>query len=319
MKKKGETAYICKDENSKIEGFLYLKTEGINENYDDIIPVFPKKTRLKVGTFKVESTGFRLGERFLKIILDNAQKRSVDEIYVTLFEDREELNALEKLLYRWGFERFGVKISNGKREIVLTKCVGRYLPDLSPKQNFPNINYSRNKFFLPIQPEFHTSLLPDSKLNTENRMNFLEKSAEKYALEKVYISLSFKRDMREGDLVLIYRNGTTSGMKGYESVVTTLGLINKISFDFGDKRKFFSVCENRTVFTSEKLDELWQKYKDRLLIVSFIVIKSLNKRPILKQLWDNGIVNHDSGPRPFDKISDGDFSKIIELSETELL
>ena len=45
--------------------------------------------RLKVGTFKVESTGFRLGERFIKIIFDNALHRNVDEIYVTLFTDRE--------------------------------------------------------------------------------------------------------------------------------------------------------------------------------------------------------------------------------------
>lgn len=50
-------------------GFLYLKTEGVNENYSDIVPPFKPMRRLKVGTFKVESTGFRLGERFVKIIL----------------------------------------------------------------------------------------------------------------------------------------------------------------------------------------------------------------------------------------------------------
>jgi len=30
--------------------------------------------------------GFRLGERFLKIIFDNALKQKVEEIYVTIFE-----------------------------------------------------------------------------------------------------------------------------------------------------------------------------------------------------------------------------------------
>jgi hypothetical protein len=42
------------------------------EKYD-ITPIFEMKRRLKIGTFKVNSTGFRLGERFLKIIFDTAK------------------------------------------------------------------------------------------------------------------------------------------------------------------------------------------------------------------------------------------------------
>ena len=60
----------------------------MDENYSDITPVFQPKKRLKVRTFKVVATGFRLGERFIKIILDNAIERNVDEVYVSLFEDR---------------------------------------------------------------------------------------------------------------------------------------------------------------------------------------------------------------------------------------
>ena len=89
-----EEAYICRSDDDRILGFLYLKTEGTSENYSDIEPQFPPKRRLKVGTFKVESTGFRLGERFIKIIFDNALQRKVDEIYVTLFTDRGELVAI---------------------------------------------------------------------------------------------------------------------------------------------------------------------------------------------------------------------------------
>lgn len=82
-----EEAYICNTDEGKILGFLYLKTEGPDENYSDIVPPFKPMCRLKVGTFKVESTGFRLGERFVKIIFDNALQCNVDEIYVTLFTD----------------------------------------------------------------------------------------------------------------------------------------------------------------------------------------------------------------------------------------
>lgn len=98
-----EEAYICKSDTGDILGFLYLKVEDENENYSDISPVFSKKRRLKVGTFKVESTGFRLGERFIKIIFDNALQYNVEEVYVTMFSGRDELKALSSLLNRWGF------------------------------------------------------------------------------------------------------------------------------------------------------------------------------------------------------------------------
>lgn len=71
-KKCDEEAYICQDNQNKTQGFLYLKVENEDEQYNDISPSFLPKKRLKVGTFKVEATGFRLGERFLKIIFDNA-------------------------------------------------------------------------------------------------------------------------------------------------------------------------------------------------------------------------------------------------------
>ena len=64
-----EEAYVCRSDTNRILGFLYLKTENESENYSDITPTFSSQRRLKVGTFKVDSTGFRLGERFIKIIL----------------------------------------------------------------------------------------------------------------------------------------------------------------------------------------------------------------------------------------------------------
>jgi predicted nucleic acid-binding protein len=109
-KKSEEEAYICKDDKDEIIGFLYPKLEDVNENYDNITPKFNRKKRLKVGTFKVLSTGFRLGERFIKIIFDNAIQYGVEEIYLTMFESREESQVLSDLLIRWGFIKHGKKI-----------------------------------------------------------------------------------------------------------------------------------------------------------------------------------------------------------------
>jgi len=59
-----DEAYLCQDDTGHILGFLFLKTETKDENYSDITPSFSPKKRLKVSTFKVDATGFRLGERF---------------------------------------------------------------------------------------------------------------------------------------------------------------------------------------------------------------------------------------------------------------
>lgn len=75
------------------------------------------------------------------------------------------------------------------------------------------------------------------------------------ALYKDKISFSFERDIHPGDFVLLYRNGTTRGRKGYESVITSLGIIDEIKYNFNSKDEFFNYCQNRTVFTLEKLEQ----------------------------------------------------------------
>jgi len=86
-RKSDEIAYICRSDQNEIIAFLYVKPERENENYSDITPIMPPKKRLKIGTLKVISNGFKIGERFLKIIFDNALRFTVNEIYVTLFNN----------------------------------------------------------------------------------------------------------------------------------------------------------------------------------------------------------------------------------------
>lgn len=110
IKKFDEEAYITiNSNNGLILSFLYLKVEDKDENYADVLPVFSPKKRLKVGTFKVINNGFRLGERFMKIIFDNALKNNVEQIYVTIFDKRDEQKRLIEMLQRWGFTLWGKK------------------------------------------------------------------------------------------------------------------------------------------------------------------------------------------------------------------
>lgn len=51
-RKADNVSYVCVTDGS-IKAFLYLKQEGQDEDYDNIIPRLPRKNRLKIGTFKV--------------------------------------------------------------------------------------------------------------------------------------------------------------------------------------------------------------------------------------------------------------------------
>ena len=223
----------------------------------DIKPIFQPKRRLKIGTFKIETSGFRLGERFIKIIFDNALERNVDEIYVTLFEDRPELKALEDLLTVWGFSRYGIKQSNGKEP-------------------------------------------------------------HRYALQKVYISWSPERNINSGDLIVFYRIAENRGRKKYESVLTTIGIVDSIRADFRNKEEFLETCQNRSVFSKAELDTFWNNHSQNLLVLRFIFVKSLTKRLTLEYLWNCNIVSAPSGPRPFTRISDEQFTNILRDSQTKI-
>lgn len=109
-KKSDEVSYICYADD-EIGAFLYVKVEQKDEPYPSIEPPFPSKKRLKIGTFKVTSTGYKLGEKFLKIIFDNALVNKVDEIYVTIFEKRDDQVRLLRLLEDWGFKIWGTLTS----------------------------------------------------------------------------------------------------------------------------------------------------------------------------------------------------------------
>lgn len=313
-----EEAYICRNDLGEILGFLYLKIEREDENYSDIAPPFKPLRRLKIGTFKVESTGFRLGERFVKIIFDNAMQCGIDEIYITLFNDSPELAALVSLLMSWGFTEYGTKKLGEKYEKVFIKKLREYDNKNGLKWNFPNIHFNVNKFILPIYPQYHTSLLPDSKLNNENNVDFLGSEPHKYALLKAYITWAELNGVKPGDLILFYRIGPADSNKKYTSVLTSLAIVEQINGDIKSEEELFKTCQNRSVFSAEELHEFWIKHCSHIKVIRFIFVKSLTKRLTLEYLWNSHIITAPSGPRPFTQLNDSQYLEIMRDSMTEV-
>lgn len=307
-RKSEEKAYICFGDKNKILGLLYLKIEQENENYSDIFPIFSKKRRLKIGTFKTETTGFRLGERFLKIAFDNAINAGIEEIYVTMYPN---VINLKELFENWGFEYWGYK----GQELVLVKNLMKYEPTRTPLQNFPLTNKNCRKFILPIYSNYHTTLLPDSILNTEKPMDFIKNIAHRYALRKIYITGAYSCPAEIGDLIVFYRIGDNNGKpKKYTSVLTSIGIISRIRTNFPSEKDFLQACENRTVFSNADLHRWWQRYQGQLIVIDFLFKESLGHRIPLEFLWEEGIVPVPKGPRVFHQLLDEQFDKIIRAS-----
>lgn len=311
-KKADEIAYVCYQDD-KLSAFLFVKVEDENENYSDISPILTKKKRLKIGTFKVTSNGYKLGERFLKIIFDNAYIQRVQEIYVTIFNRTPEQQRLIQLLQEWGFLYHGTKTTKTGEEHVYTKDLeNRNAIDVNnPKLTYPFISRSSDVYIVPIWPEYHTELFPDSKLRTESALDFIENEPHRNALSKVYISRSVERGLKSGDIILFYRTGSK-----YESVITTIGVVESIVAEIRDESHFISLCRKRSVFTDEKLKEEWNyKPYSRPFVVNFLYVASLPKRPNLDWLVNNGIISSVmDAPRGFRKISRDNFDNIAKYA-----
>lgn len=310
VKKYDDEAYITINSSNKmLLSFLYLKIEDTLEDYSNIYPSFTPKRRLKIGTFKVISNGFRLGERFIKIIFDNAIKNHVQEIYVTIYDKRPEQSRLIKLLETWGFSLWGKK---GKEHVYVRDFSPRFKIE-SLKACFPYISKSRSAFIVPIYPNYHTELLPDSILNTESPEEFIEDFPHRNCINKVYVSRAMKPYPKIGDILVFYRTG---GL--YKSVITTIGEVQEVKFDFQNENDFIQYCRKKSVYPEQSLRDMWRYSTRRPFVVNFLYIYSFPHRINMKGLIDLNILSGpDDAPRGFKPITKEQLDLIFKETKSD--
>ena len=286
-----------------------MKVEGDDENYSDITPPLPPRRRLKVGTFKVVSNGFRLGERFLKIIFDNAIKNHVQEIYVTVYDRRDEQRRLIALLGAWGFRRWGMKGA----EIVYVRD---FMPNFDMndiKSTYPYFSRRRQCFLVPIYPQYHTELLPDSILNTESPTDFVEDFPHRNCISKVYVSRAYPPYPQKGDVLIFYRTGGY-----YKSVISTIGIMVDIQRHFEKEEDFLLYCRKASVYPEKQLYEMWQYRDNRPLALQFLYVYSFPHRINMERLIELGILaGINDAPRGFRPISTEQFNLILKETRSD--
>ena len=307
--KNTEQAYVFKNKEG-LQGFLYLKTEHEDENYSHFIPTFKPAIRLKVGTFKISQSGLRLGERFIKIIVDNAKKRNVDEVYVTLFEDkRPEVIHLKSMMEQWGFVKKAKNVNTG--EAVLVKNMRNYNFAKDPKFNYPLQKNDAKITILPIVSQYHSQLFPDLHLRNED-MRLYDETACRYAIEKIYVCWS-KINCNPGDMVCVYR--MADYYKTYRSVVTGIGIIQEILYIYNEE-DFVKECKNKSVFTESELRDLF-RVKGYRTIIKTLFVEGFENKLNLKSLRDNGILGPNDAPKLNTFLTKQSFELLKKLGRTD--
>lgn len=265
----GELAYILDDGEGALHAFLYLKIEDAPDT--DVTPSLPAARRLKIGTFKVDPHGTRLGERFLKIAIDMALKSDLDEIYVTAFEKHDKLIELFEL---FGFYHHGVKSTESGIEQVFIKKLfetGREIVN-----GYPMIHMESNRVYVVgIKPEYHTKLFPDSKLNTENADDYISDVSHTNGIFKNYIGAApGLRSLNVGDVIVIYRTKDDNAANAYySSVLTSFCTVTDVKYpaQFSDFDEFYRYCKPYSVLSREELREYYVNKRSTVVTMVYNV------------------------------------------------
>ena len=280
LRKANESAYVVISDRGEIQAFLYLKVE--NGTIKDIDPPLNTSTCLKVGTFKINAKGTRLGERFVKKIFDHAIVNNIKYVYVTVFEEHE---ILISILKRYGFFDYGTKTSLGGVEKVFlkdfNKVSGNTLVD------YPVIDSrATSKWLLAIYPEWHTRLFPDSILRTEDT-SIIKDISHTNSIHKIYIA--WMKDMNQikgGDTIVIYRTKEEGKSAEYSAVATSLCVVEDINpgTSFTSESDFTNYCKNYSVFTEDELKTFFKSKRSQLYAIKMTYNIALPKRPTRNRL-----------------------------------
>ncbi len=306
-KKADEQAFTFRNDLGYLDGFLYLKVE--DGEISDALPPLPIAKRLKIGTFKVNPHGTRLGERFIKRAFDAAVDQQVDALYVTIFEKH---TALAELFLRYGFIHKALKNTINGQELVLERRIDEVVRDVV--LDYPRIPLRKDRhFLLSVYPAWHSRLLPDSLLRTEST-SILSDVSHTNSIHKIYLAgMRGVEQLQRGDTLLIYRTAE-GGSAEYTSVVTSLCVVEELRniSTFKGVEDFLAYCAPYSVFNESELRGFYseQRYP---WIIRFTYNLALKKRPNRKALVEDVGIARNAYPG-FLRISKQQLINILKLS-----
>ena len=214
------------------------------------------------------------------------------------------------MLEEYGFKFHGEKTSSSGIEKVYVRNFEKNANKEKPKETFPWLSKEADVYIIPIRPEYHTKLLPDSILRTESPIDFIDNEPYRNAISKVYVSHSQIRNLKSGDIIVFYRSGGI-----YKGVATTIGIVEKTIINIKNVDELVQACGKRTVLSQEELKEYWEKYPGiKPFVINFLYAFSFVKRITLKQMLDSKILPSMDYVKTITKIERASFINLINLA-----
>lgn len=264
--------------DDEIKALLMLKEE---DEPIDTSPQIPAGRRLKIATLKVELSGFKLGELFLKMAFQYCINNQIFETYLTHF--RREDDVLINLIENYGFESVGFLKKNNE-EVFLKKLIPmekKLSPVETSKKYYPSFRDSPyvRKFLVPIIPEFHDRLFPDFSQRQMKITDYSEINIPGNAIKKAYLSRSPIKKIRTGDLILFYRSGDLKA-------VTAIGVVDQEPKHLKKAEEVVRIVGKRTVYLETEIKEIAQKpvfvtmFRHHLFLPNLLNLDFLRKHDI---------------------------------------
>ncbi len=306
ISKEGRKAWVYFRNDETIGALLISKEE--DEAISNINPPLPRKNRIKISTLIVSHIGSKIGELFIKIVVQLAQKSNINEIYLTHFI--EENDFLVSLIEEYGF------INRGKNDLGENIFVKNLDPkiyeleDLSPVEIatkfFPKIYDGEkvNKFIIPIQPKYHNLIFTDYT----HRQTLIDEFLGKLiitgnTIKKAYLSHSNIKKIKPGDILLFYRSRNQN--------LTSLGVVEDIFYNQTDPERVFKEVGKRTVYSKKEIENM---AKTPMLVILFIHSFHLKKPTKFAELLEWGILNG-----PPQSITEIDNKKYLKLKNKRII
>ena len=304
ISRQGRKCFVFWRLDGTIGGLLIYKIE---EEPVEATPRFlPKKRRLKLCTFKVEHTGYKLGELFIKLAIEYSVVNRIDEMYLTCFEKGND--RLIDLITEYGFIKWG---TNSRGESVFLKKLVPAIEDihnLSPfeidTRFYPTFYDGEkvNKYIIPIRPEYHERLFieyPRTPTLWESVGEFI---IEGNAIKKAYLCHSRIRAIKQADIIFFYRSHDMQKL-------TCMGIVHEVYPGLTEKHEIMKLVAKRTVYSEQEIAKIAKK---PTLVILFTLNFYLPESLELKNLIEMGIIR--SAPRSILQISHDKYLKIKKES-----
>lgn len=297
----------------------------IEDDSVDSVPPLSKKKRIKICTFKVKSTGNRIGELFIKCATRLALEENASEIYLTHFT--EENDRLIELISEYGFDKVAtLERENGKEDLYLKimrlegQNIGKLQSVEIAKKFYPCFDDRKTikKFIIPIRPEYHKRLFNDYDSSPftvkegyqmrlqeyiEGGMDTSPIIIEGNTIKKAYLCHSNSKKIRSGDIVLFYRS------KDFKSI-TALGVVESIKVGLNNFEEIYNLVRKRTAFDKERIKSIAEK---PTTVILFTHQTYFSKGLDIKYLRSIGITS----PMSINEIDHDKYKKIKEYGKLD--